>query len=221
MNTARGWVPWIAAGAFAACAGTAAGASGTGVPAGASKAPAERPAAQQPALVPAGYGTLRQDAITVQLRSDALLIKVTPLDENVIRLTAPDTYQRLHALAESRREQAAQTSMIEHPTLFMVSLFSYQPDVTYQPEDLQLRQQGQVLRPAAIIPVTPGWGQQRLGQQESQLAIYAFDSDIDFTQPLTVRYGMVQSDAWSGIIQALDVERAKVLARAKSDLKKS
>ena len=67
--------------------------------------------------------------------------------------------------------------------------------------------------------MTPGWGQQRLGQQETQLAIYAFDPDCDLTQPLTVRYGMTQSDAWTGIIQALDVERAKVMARAKTAAK--
>ncbi len=214
MKTAREWTLAIAAAACLACTGAAA-------------LPAPRPSpvrdsasaasSQQPALVPAGYGTLRQDVITIQLRSGALLIKATPLDENVIRLTAPDTYQRLHAMAESRRGQAAQQAMMDRPTLFMVTLFSYQPDVTYQPEDLQLQQQGEVLRPAAIIPVTPGWGRQRLGQQESQLAIYAFDPDVDLSQPLSVRYEMVQSDAWTGIIQTLDVERAKVLARAKTD----
>ena len=62
----------------------------------------------------------------------------------MIRLTAPDTYQRLHALAESRRSRRP-AGHGDRPTLFLVSFFSYQPDVPFQPEDLQLQQQGQSL----------------------------------------------------------------------------
>lgn len=70
----------------------------------AQEAPAREDAASDPeirqeALVPAGFGTLKQDQFTVSLRSGPLLLKVTPLDESVIRLSAPDTYQKLHSLA--------------------------------------------------------------------------------------------------------------------------
>jgi len=40
------------------------------------------------------------------------------------------------------------------PQLFLVSFFSYEPDVSFQPEDLQLSYQGRLLRPLAIVPVT-------------------------------------------------------------------
>ena len=169
---------------------------------------------QLPGLVPPGLGTLKQDAFTVSLRSGALLVKVTPLSEWVIRLAAPDTYTRLHALAESRRAAASQRFGGGTPQLFLVSFFSYQPDVTYQPEDLQLTSQGRVLRPATILPITGAWGAQRLGQQETQAAVYAFDGAIDFGQPLSVRYGMEESNAWTDIVATLDAERGKVQARA-------
>ena len=164
------------------------------------------------ALVPAGYGTLRQDEFTVVLRSGSLLVKVTPLAEAVIRLAAPDTYERLHALAESRRP-AAGSGPVE---LFLVSFFSYQPDVPFQPEDLQLLHQGRLLRAESVIPLTPGWGRQRLAQQETQSAVYVFSAGIDYELPLVVRYGFEQSDEWARIIQRLEVERAKVRARAGS-----
>jgi hypothetical protein len=141
-------------------------------------------------------------------------VKVTPLTESVIRLAAPDTYTRLHALAESRRAEAARRVPGSDLELFLVSFFSYQPDVTFQPELLQLTSQGRLMRPAAILPMSGGWGGQRLGQQEVQTAVYVFDSKIDYGQPLLVRYEMQESDGWSGIVPLLDQERAKVQVRA-------
>jgi hypothetical protein len=166
-------------------------------------------------LVPAGFGTLREDDFTVALRSGALLIKVTPLNEAVIRMAAPDTYTRLHRMAESRRAEAERgAGAAAALELFKVTFFSYEPDVEYQPESLQITHQGRQLRPAAIIPITSGFGRQRLRQQDNQTAVYAFVLDMDFTLPLTVRYNLDQNDAWTSIVQKLDVERAKILARA-------
>ncbi|MBX6364329.1 MAG: hypothetical protein IRZ00_10715 [Gemmatimonadetes bacterium] len=222
MRHGYGWLSAVALAVAAACA--SGGATAAASPEARASAPAARArteatpsgGTQQPAgPVPPGYGTLKQDQITVALRSGPqLLIKVTPLDESVIRLAAPDTYNRLHALAESRRA-AAERAAGSGAKLFLVSFFSYQPDVPFQPEDLQLSQQGRLLRPAAVLALTPNLGRQRLGQQETQQAVYAFDPAVDLNQPLTVRYGMEQSDDWSTILPVLEAERAKVEARAK------
>lgn len=166
------------------------------------------------ALVPPGYGTLRQDDATVAIRNGPVLVKVTPLDEAVIRLLAPDTYTRLHALRESRRSEAERGSL-RPPELFLVSFFSYQPDAPFQPEDVQLFHQSRVLRPLAVVPVTTGWGRQRLAQQETQTALYAFDSPIDYDQAITVRYGQVESDEWRQVLLRLETERSKVLSRVR------
>ena len=164
-------------------------------------------------VVQPGFGTLKQDEFTLGIRSGALLLKVTPLNEAIIRLAAPDTYSRLHALAESRRAQAAQRTGAKAPELFMVSFFSYQPDVTFQPEDLQLDYNGKLLRPAAILPITPNWGANRMGQQEMSAAIYAFTDAIDYEQTLVAKYGMDQNDGWAKIVPVLQVERNKMLSR--------
>jgi hypothetical protein len=167
---------------------------------------------QDRGLVPPGYGTLKQDEITVSIRNGPVLVKVTPLDEGVIRLLAPDTYQRLTALATSRRNEAAR-SMSRTPDLFMVSFFSYSPDISFQPEDVQLFHQARLMRPATIIPLSSGWGRQRLGQQESQSAIYAFEGPLDYTQGMRVIYGSVESNDWAQIVSKLETEKTKVLAR--------
>ena len=166
----------------------------------------------QDTLIPPGYGTLKQDQVTLALRSGALLVKLTPLSESVIRLLAPDTYTRLHGLAESRREEATSRT-VRAPELFLVSFYSYQPDVPFQPEDLQLLQQGQLLRPLGIFPITTGWGSQRLQQQDNQSALYAFESPIDYDQPITLRYGPVDTDGWRIVIPLLRAERNRVHSR--------
>jgi hypothetical protein len=165
--------------------------------------------------LPVGLGTLKQDQFTVGLSSGSLLVKVTPLDEAVIRLAAPDTYNRLRSLRASREKDAVARSASEHPELFMISFFSYQPDVTFQPEDVQIEHQGRVLRAAAIIPLTPNWGKGQLSQQEIATAIYVFADAIDFDLPIVVRYGMDENNDWQSIIPRLQVERGKITGRSK------
>ncbi len=166
-------------------------------------------------LVPAGFGTLIQDQVTLRIRQGNLLIKVTPLEEWVIRLTAPDTYARLRGMVRSHGERAARNAMDPSPSLFLVSLFSYQPDVTYEPEDLLLVNRGLRYRPRGIAPVTPSWGTQRLGQQEARMAVYAFDGGMDFETDLVVEYQGLRNEIWRDrIVPLLRAELAKVRARA-------
>lgn len=194
-----------------ACAGAAS--AGGNAPTGAAR---DRSVARQDTLVPPGYGTLKQDDVTMTLRNGPLLIKVTPLAEAIIRLLAPDTYQRLHNIAETKRAEAGRAAGIDEPVLFMVSFFSYQPDVEYITEDLQLSHQGALLNPIAVLPVTPAFGRQRLAQQDQQVGIYAFDARVDYQLPIIIRYGLEQSDQWMNIVPKLEVERARIRARAGS-----
>jgi hypothetical protein len=161
-----------------------------------------------------GYGTLFQDAISPRLEGGNLQIKVTPLEEWVIRLTAPDTYARLNGLAETYGVRAARDAMAGSPSLFLVSLFSYEPNVTYEPEELLLVNRGLRFRPLGIAPITPSWGTQRLAQQETRMAIYAFGDGMDLTTDLVVEYRTLRNDSWRGrILPVLEAERAKVRAR--------
>lgn len=164
-------------------------------------------------LVQPGFGTLKQDVFTVGIRSGPLLVKVTPLSEQIIRLAAPDTYERLHALAESRRADAVERSQSKDPELFLVSFFSYQPDVEFSPEDLQIDYNGKLLHAAAIIPLSPSWGRQRMGQQETLAAIYVFGEPMDYELPFVLKYGTAENRQWQSVIPKLQVERNKILSR--------
>ena len=106
-----------------------------------------------------GLGTLRQNEVSVTLRRGELQIRVTPLDESVILVTAPDTYERLSALGRGHQEIFAERTGSAVPfQLFLVSLFSESTEVAFEPEALTLVNRGLRYRPAEIRAVTPGWG---------------------------------------------------------------
>jgi hypothetical protein len=225
----RGFIRRTAVGfavfAAAACGGTPAGES----PVGAGSAIAqsrdegwseslEIPGARP--LPPAGYGTLSQDDITIPLAvpEGNLFIKVTPLTEWVIRMTAPDTYRRLNGYKVSRGEQILNSARRHGergwPLVLFVTYYTIAVESTYEPHDLQINASNVVYRPFDIIPVTPDFNRERLRQQESQIALYLFDGDIDLDLPIDIEYDRVISGRWSGIRTVLDRELAKVLSRA-------
>jgi hypothetical protein len=186
------------------------------------------PAEEQPAptrtsdpemLPPPGYGTLRQDDFTIQFARGPVQIKVTPLDERVIRLAAPDTYQRLHGMVASRSErirQMAETAGVRgEPKVFLVSFFTREKQASFEPTSLQLLSQGILFFPRGILPLTPEWGRQQLKQEESQSALYLFDPAIDLNVAFEVDYQGARSFGWTQIIRTLQAERGRVVSRVK------
>ncbi|MEK6254466.1 MAG: hypothetical protein N2B05_07225 [Gemmatimonadales bacterium] len=170
-------------------------------------------------LPPAGFGTLSQDDITipVEVPEGNLFIQVAPLTEWVIRMTAPDTYRRLNGYKVSRgeqiRDQARRNGERGWPLVLFVSFYTRAVESTYEPYDLQIRAQNVVFRPFAIIAVTPDFNRERLRQQESQVALYLFEGDIDLNLPMEVEYDGRRSGRWSGIRSVLDRELSKVMSR--------
>jgi hypothetical protein len=164
------------------------------------------------ALVPPGYGTLTQAQFTLELERGDLQIQVTPLAESIIRLAAPDTYQRLTSISASAGASLRARAQEGSP-LFLVSMFSRVPTITYEPENLHIVNGGLRFRPTAIQGITPGWGGQRLRQQETQLAVYAFDPGIELEIALTVEYEGASDTSWQTILNRLEAERARVRAR--------
>jgi len=170
-------------------------------------------------LPPAGFGTLSQDNITIPIEvpEGNLFIKATPLTEWVIRMTAPDTYRRLNGYKVARGEQildrARRNGERGWPLVLFVSYYTRSVESTYEPYDLQIRAQNVVFRPFDIIAVTPDFNRERLRQQESQVALYLFDGDIDLDLPIEIEYAGRRSGRWSGIRSVLDRELTKVMTR--------
>lgn len=170
-------------------------------------------------LPPPGFGTLRQDDFTIGLSSDAVQIKITPLDESVIRLAAPDTYQRLHGMVASRAERIRQLALTAgirgDPKVFLVSFFTRDRQAPFEPTSLQLLSQGILYFPQGILPLTPDWGRQQLQQEKTESALYLFAPEIDLDVAIEAEYRGARSLAWISIIRVLQAERGRVVSRAK------
>jgi hypothetical protein len=110
--------------------------------------------------VPQGYGTLRRDDVVLRMATGAIEIQVLPLDEQVIRLLAPDTYRSLTQLVQSRAgdiADAAARGGTETPTLVMVTFLGVVPEARFNPEDLNITSRGRLFRPIGIVPLSPTW----------------------------------------------------------------
>jgi hypothetical protein len=139
-----------------------------------------------------------------------VLVKVTPLDERDPAARAGHVHRLTRCGMSRARKRAAGMG---EPELFLVSFFSYEPDASFQPEDLQIVYQSRLLRPGWILPLTSGWGRQRLDQQETQTAIYALTVSIDFDQVLhgALRHGGERQ--WRRILVRLENERGQIRSR--------
>ncbi|MEE9208390.1 MAG: hypothetical protein V3U67_08485 [Gemmatimonadota bacterium] len=169
-------------------------------------------------LPPVGFGTRSQDDITVLLASGPVQIKVVPLEEWVIRLTAPDTYARLNRYKTSRDRDIIEASSRRGergwPLVAFVTFFTREQEEVYQPFDLQIQSQGAIYRPIDILAISPDFGSGRLPQQSARIALYLFSGDIDLNLPMTVLYQQGSSAAWGSIRTLLDRERSLVLSRS-------
>ena len=194
------------------------GSPSTDVPVGATPAAAQDVAGEAvTGDLPPGYGTLKQDDFTIPTVYEGLAIKVTPLREWVIRLAAPDTYRRLSGYKTSLRPEieaiAQRRNASGWPQLMLVSLFTRTPEQVYEPMELQIVNSNVVFRPLGIIPITPNFAKGRILQNQTELGIYLFPSEIDLNLPTEIRYKEARGLAWEGIRQQLDQERALVRSR--------
>jgi len=188
-----------------------------------SNLPTFQPSLTAQDTIPPGYGTLRRDDIVVPLGTGTIGIQLLPLDEQVIRLLAPDTYRSLHQLVSSRAAEiaeAAQRGGTEHPTLVMVTILGIVPEARFNPEELNITSRGRLFRPSGIVPLSPTWNSFQLNARQQAAAIYLFEPGISVREELTVSYQGLSSDAWSRSIRLLDQERARVKARAQSEAKR-
>ena len=69
------------------------------------------------------------------------------------------------------------------------------------------------------MPVTPRWGERRLRQRETEMAVYAFAANVDLESDLVVAYGLVESAEWSAILPRVQAERARAAARARGEVR--
>jgi hypothetical protein len=160
--------------------------------------------------LPSGFGSLRQDAVSVDLVSGDVRIRITPLDPSVVRLTAPDTESRLEATLERAGGVQPRTTAI------LVTAYTEAPAATFEPRDVRLELRGRRLPIRDVRPISPEWGTGQLRQRSQVSAVYRFEGEVRWLEEgPRFEYLDTSNDGWRGILPTLDVERARVRARAR------
>lgn len=175
------------------------------------------PPEQATADLPVGYGTLHQEDIALRIQLPSVLVRALPLDESVIRVLSPDSYRGLHELVTSRQaelDERARRYGVRQPSLWYFSYYGVQPDARFAPDEVVINSAGRVFRPLSIVPLTTGFGEQRLEQRGVQTAIYIFDDGVDVNLSLVVTVQGVPSAGWEANLRRIERERALVRSRA-------
>lgn len=171
-----------------------------------------------PGLVPAGFGTLRQDDLSLRINSASLQVRAIPLDESIIRLLSPDSYRAMSELRRSKNDAiaiVARRNGGRDVSVWYVSFFAVERGETrFSPREFIITNVGRDFRPLDVLPLTPGFGEQRLRQNGRQDALYVFDGQLDVQQPLSVSYATERNDEWTNILPLIERERSLVKSRA-------
>ena len=174
------------------------------------------------ALVPPNLGTLHQEDLSITIQQTAVRITLIPLDEAVIRTLAPDSYRTLHATLENRRQQVMQRASvrgIRDPRVWYITFTGLVPDARFVPTDITVTSGGREFRPVDVVPLSPGFSEQRVQPRETQRGLLIFDEALDVSQPVVVTIGSARNTDWStdrgdSILSRIEAERAQIRARA-------
>jgi hypothetical protein len=186
-------------------------------------APAQQPTSSvggdQGSLVPPGHGQLRQDVITLSLRSGSLELRFTPLDERVTRLLSSDAYQSLQVLL-TRQAGAIDSTVsrlgIRTPGLALVSFYGLAPNTRFDPQLVTLTVRNQQFQPAAVLPISTSFSSQQLDTRDQATGLIIFDQPIPVTEPFDLDYLDASSSDWARRLNRFDRERARIRAKAGS-----
>ena len=178
------------------------------------------PTAQDNALLPpAGYGTLKQDDISLNMRLDQIEIRFLPLDERVLRLLVNDSYNALTALVRQNQpaiDSIASRRGLSAPGLALVSFQGRVPNAKFDSQILSLQNRGMTLLPLGVVPLDPRFSSQELGVRGQARAIYVFDEIVPVLEPFVLIYGPNQTSDWQNTLPTLQRERARVVLRAQA-----
>lgn len=162
------------------------------------------------------FGTLSQNDIAIRLRNDELEIRLVPLDLRVTSLLARDAAMSLQGLVARNRtaiDSAASAAGASEPGLVLVTFFAQRDGVRFDPQLLTLTFQGRLLRPTAIVPLSPAFSSQQLDARGNAMAIYLYEELLPVWNPFTVGYGTLVSNEWERRLPTLERERARLAAR--------
>jgi hypothetical protein len=168
-------------------------------------------------LPPTGLGSLKQDNVNMRLVSSDVEVRFLPLDERLIRLLAPDAYQSLHGLVESKRgtiDSIARANGISSPGIVLVSFFGLRNGTQFDPLNLILSYRSQLRRPAALIAQTGNFTSRQLDVRQSAQGLLIYDEPVPVYERFEVQYNSSIGTWGDEVMRRIERERSRVQSRS-------
>jgi hypothetical protein len=161
-------------------------------------------------------GTLSQNEVAIRLESPQVEVRFLPLEEDLLRVLAPDAAASLRGLVRARRvaiDSVGRAHGVARPGIALVSFRGLQDGARFAPDLVIVVARGRVSRPLGIVPLTASFSTQQLDARATASGLYLFEEPLPVTEPLTVGYEGVQSDEWRERLPMIDRARGRVLGR--------
>jgi len=160
-------------------------------------------------LPPAGVGSLRLEEISLELRPEGMRMEVTPLAEEVLRLAAPDTYDRLTRL----RGAAGGDGELVGETALAVSVQAMRDGVIFDAAALRFERNGRPLTPADLRLTGAAGSGGRLAAGETATILVRLPGPFRLDDELRVEYGSASAAGWRQYLPRFQDERRRMEAR--------
>lgn len=170
-------------------------------------------------LPPPGYGSLKQDNVSLRIVSSDVELRILPLDERLLRLLAPDAYQSLHGLVESKRtaiDSLARIYGLSSPGIVLVSFFGLRSGTRFDPQNVTLVYRGQLQRPAAVVAQTGNFTSRQLDVRQSATGLLLFEEPVPVYERFELQYGTSIATWNDEILRRIERERSRVQSRVRA-----
>jgi hypothetical protein len=156
-------------------------------------------------------GVLETEDISVILQGSGLWIKITPMEDEILRYCTKDTRRTYSSMLKAQGGSLFENGEVGYKVFFVQFQGRSDNEIYFDPTELNIVHQGKLFQPERILPISSTFGKRILilyGNPE--MAIYAFSKDIDLGLSLEFKYKDLRSNKWEEIIQTVEDSKLQV-----------
>ncbi len=159
-----------------------------------------------------GEGILGTDDISVILQGSGLWIRITPMEDEILRYCTEDTRQTYSKMIDTQGESLKKDGENNFRKFLVLFQGRSENEIYFDPTELNISHQGKLYKPEKILPISSTFDKRILKLYGTpEMAIYAFNKEIDLGISIQFQYKDLNSNKWDEIIKT--VEDAKLLVR--------
>ena len=155
-----------------------------------------------------GTGILETDDISIILEGEGVWIRITPIDDSILKYCTDDTRTMYNSILKSHNKEIPED--LTGKTFLVLFQGRKEPETYFEPTELEILHQGNRFRPVKIIPHTSTFDKRVLKfYGPSEMAIYIFPPEIDLEFPMTFKYRSLENSDWEQILERVKDAKAK------------